>query len=61
MLKENNIDCKSEINTDIDTTEINETSSEEEDIFNELNDKEIIDKNEINTTKNKAKACPPVG
>ena len=36
MLKENDIECKSEINTNIDITEINEIESE--DIFNDLNE-----------------------
>ena len=36
MLKENDIECKSEINTNIDITEINEIDSD--DIFNDLND-----------------------
>ena len=36
MLKENDIDCKSEVNTNIDITEINEMESE--DIFNDLNE-----------------------
>ena len=36
MLKENDIECKSEINTNIDITEINEIDSE--DIFDNLNE-----------------------
>jgi hypothetical protein len=36
MLKENDIDCKSEVQTNIDITEINEIESE--DIFNDLNE-----------------------
>ena len=36
MLKENDIDCKSEVNTQLDITEINEIESE--DIFNDLNE-----------------------
>ena len=36
MLKENDIECKSEINTNIDITEVNEIDSD--DIFNDLND-----------------------
>lgn len=50
MLKENDIECRSEINTEIDITEINEIESEE-DIFDELND-ETIDKNPLDTMKN---------
>ena len=53
ILKENDIDYKSEIQTNIDITEINEIiESEEEDIFDELNNDETIDKNTINTIKN---------
>ena len=37
MLKENDIECKSEINTNIDITEVNEIDSD--DIFNDLNEK----------------------
>ena len=48
ILKENDIDYKSEIQTNIDITEINEIiESEEEDIFDELNNDETIDKNTI--------------
>ena len=36
VLKENDIDCKSEVNTQLDITEINEIESE--DIFNDLNE-----------------------
>ena len=36
MLKENDIECKSEVQTNIDITEINEIESE--DIFNDLNE-----------------------
>ena len=36
MLKENDIECKSEVQTNIDITEINEIDSD--DIFNDLND-----------------------
>jgi hypothetical protein len=52
-LKENDIDYKSEIQTNIDITEINEIiDSEEEDIFDELNNDETIDKNTIDIIKN---------
>ena len=45
ILKENDIDYKSEIQTNIDITEINEIiDSEEEDIFDELNNDETIKK-----------------
>jgi len=37
MLKENDIECRSEINTEIDITEINE-NVDSDDIFNDLND-----------------------
>jgi hypothetical protein len=53
ILKENDIDYKSEIQTNIDITEINEIiESEEEDIFDELNNDETIDKNTIDIIKN---------
>ena len=37
MLKENDIECKSEVQTNIDITEVNEIDSD--DIFNDLNEK----------------------
>ena len=48
IMNENDIDYKSEIQTNIDITEINEIiDSEEDDIFDELNNDETIDKNTI--------------
>ena len=48
MMKENDIDYKSEVNTEIDITEYKDMGSE--DIFDELNDIEI-DKNEVEIDK----------
>ena len=53
IMNENDIDYKSEIQTNIDITEINEIiDSEEDDIFDELNNDETIDKNTIDIIKN---------
>ena len=51
MLKENDIECRSEVQTNIDITEINEIDSD--DIFNDLNDneQETIDIIEMETYK----------